>query len=156
MAAAYLANDTALVPVYEVLFAHRSWPGAKIRKPLDWMIAGLRALGVTPAEAEALPGDFIDAYIIAPLGIMGQPWDGQGGPDGWPEQAEAWLAPNQLAARLDWAMTAPTALFTQLGRMLPDPRLPGLSDNTALWVGRAQSAEAGIAAMLTSPELQRS
>ena len=53
-------------------------------------------------------------------------------------------------------MTAPTALFTQLGRMLPDPRLPGLSDNTALWVGRAQSAEAGIAAMLASPQLQRS
>ena len=156
MAAAYLANDTALVPVYEVLFAHRSFPGAKIRKPLDWMIAGLRALGVTPAEVEALPGDFIDANIIAPLGLMGQPWDGQGGPDGWPEQAEAWLAPNQLAARLDWAMTAPTALFTHLGRMLPDPRLPWLSDNTALWVGRAQSTEAGIAAMLTSSDLQRS
>lgn len=156
MAAAYLANDTALVPVYEVLFAHRSFPGAKLRKPLDWMIAGLRALGVTPAEAEALPGDFVDAFILEPLGIMGQPWDGQGGPDGWPEQTEAWLVPNQLAARLDWAMTAPTALFTQLGRMLPDPRLPGLSENTALWVGRAQSAEAGIAAMLAAPETQRS
>lgn len=156
MAAAYLANDTALVPVYEVLFAHRSFPGSKLRKPLDWMIASLLALGVTPAEVEALPSAFVNTFIITPLGVMGQPWDGQGGPDGWPEQAEAWLAPNQLAARLDWAMTAPTALFTQLGRMLPDPRLPSLTENTALWVGRAQSPEAGIAAMLTSPDVQRS
>lgn len=162
MADAYMANDTELLPVYRVLLdyvAARDLPHTKMRQPLDWMIAALKALSVTGADVEAVPSRIIQMMLTG-MAKMNQPWDLPGGPDGWPEDAEAWLAPNQTAAFAEWSLTAPAAIMEQLNRPLPDvPTMLAdkfrLTPHAATWIARAETTEDGICAAFLSTHLRR-
>lgn len=133
-------------------------PPAKVRPPIEFLAAALRALGVTGDEIRALPLPRARAVLIGPLRAMGQPWQTAPGPDGWPETAADWITPQGLAARLDWAMRLPATLRPDL----PDPvaladRALGPAAPPALRraVARAETRRDGVALVLASAEFNR-
>lgn len=96
--------------------------------------------------------------IAAPLVQMGHVWEKPAGPDGLSEEDSAWIAPQGIAARLQWAITVPQLLMDEL----PDPRI---FLDTALGAFKtpavsfaANAAETrwdGVGLILASPTFQR-
>lgn len=137
-----------------------SWtmPLTKVRQPMEFMCAAVRALGLGADAPDAGRRVMRDTFW-APLRLMGQPWYAAPGPDGWPEEAEAWITPQALAARIDWAMTQPAAL---MGTTLPDPRsfidqalADAASPRLRFAAEAAEDRAAGIGLILSSAEFQR-
>lgn len=161
MAAAYQAHDTALVPVYEVLLTHPAALAAlgdKVRQPLVYIPAALRALGFDGAGVAAWEPGVHRKLVTTPLRGMGQFWLKPGGPDGWPEMAEAWITPQSLSERLNWAISAPK----QVLESLPDPlafahATLGARATPALLmaVPRAESRAEAVGLVLAAPEFNR-
>lgn len=160
----FLDTSGDLMAVYEALLNHpAAWTPQlyKIKQPIDYLSSGLRALGAAPQLAtlthRSKPVQ-LKKFVFDPLTEMGQRFMQPNGPDGWPEEQKAWITPQGLAARIDWAMTMPDQL---LGR-LPDPRSfveialgshapPDLHQAVA----QAESVSQGIGLVLASPEFQR-
>ncbi|MEL7206567.1 MAG: DUF1800 family protein, partial [Pseudomonadota bacterium] len=97
-------------------------------------------------------------FFYGPLILMGQEWGRPAGPDGWPEADEQWITPQRLAARLQWAMSAPIALR----KTLPDPRefveiaLGSLApDEVRFAAGAAETRPEGVGVILSSAAFQR-
>ncbi|MFN3971052.1 MAG: DUF1800 family protein [Gemmobacter sp.] len=161
IAAAWSASDGDLMAVYGALLDHpAAWTPdlAKMRQPFDFVLAGLRALGVTGADVMDMPDRTLRRSILNPLAAMGQPWQAPNGPDGWPEEAEAWIRPQLLAARIAWAMQAPASLR----RDLPDAAdmahaaLGPLAEGRLLWaVERAETRAEAVGLVLASPMFNR-
>lgn len=161
LTAAWQDSGGALPVVHEVLVTHPALPATlrhKVRQPLDLLAAGLRALGVTGAQVSALDQGLLRRALMQPLAAMGQPWGQPKGPDGWPERAQSWIAPQMLAARINWALRVPRLLLDEL----PDPRalvataLGGTQSAELSWaVPRAESAAEGVALVLASADFNR-
>lgn len=122
-------------------------PGTKLRSPQDFAIAAMRALDLPEANRPNLP---------AILAGLGQPFCNAPAPNGWPDQAADWAAPEAMLRRIDWAH----ALAGRDGQM--DPQLiaavnlgPLLRASTAEQIQRAGSRRDGLTLFLTSPEFQR-
>ncbi len=161
MTEAYAQSDGDLVRVYAAMLAHpAAWapPGAKVRQPVEFIAAALRALGTAEARLAGLKNGEIRRYILRPLARMGQPYEQPPGPDGWPEAAEAWITPPALAERISWAMNVkslhgaplpePAAFAaTALGEYAPDPLLTA--------VRRAESRRSAVGLVLASPAFNR-
>jgi uncharacterized protein (DUF1800 family) len=130
---------------------------AKVLPPFDYLGAALRALDVDPLGLTTLDAQAMNRLIQRPLQAMGQPWQSPGGPDGWPEAPADWVTPNFMAARIDWALRAPSALLPAL----PDPRdfaitaLGRVPEPVAFATSAAEDRAAGIALVLSSPAFQR-
>jgi len=160
MADAYLAGDTALVPVYRVLLDHpsaRTLPGAKAKPPFDFIVSALRALGLDRKALAAMSPGKLRRLFVAPLSVMGQPWHRPTGPDGWPDSVDAWITPQGLAGRIQWAMSAPAALSPTL----PPPAAFGeralgrlLRDDTRAALAQAPTSWEGVGIALAAPEFQ--
>ena len=161
MAAAYAATGGELVAVYEVMLRHPySWEsfGQKVKQPIDFIVSAMRVLEVPTASLYQLNRYKLMAYAIGPMAAMGQQLHRPTGPDGWPEEAEAWVTPQGLAARIQWAMAAPSAFF----RGLPDPRdfvgvaLGSVADGKVIFAARAaETRREGVGLILASPAFQR-
>jgi uncharacterized protein (DUF1800 family) len=130
----------------------------KARNPTEFLIAALRALGVTGAEVMAASQRDFRQLVLAPLAAMGQPVRGPAGPDGWPEAATDWITPQGMAARIDWAMRAPR----RIRKSLPDPVAlvqqvlgPRATDRLIWAVARAESRPEALGLILASPEFNR-
>jgi len=131
---------------------------AKMRQPFEFLAASLRALGLDGARVRAMPGRDLQTVLLQPLAVMGQPWVGPPGPDGWPEEAAAWASPQGLAMRISWAMSHPE----RLAAPLPDARaflrstLADTASGSLEWaVPRAESQAEGIALVLASADFNR-
>ncbi|PYF11215.1 uncharacterized protein (DUF1800 family) [Rhodobacter viridis] len=161
MAEAYSRSGGELMPVYKVLLTH---PGAltpqfaKVRQPFDYVATGLRALGVDGDAVRARKIKEIRNTAFAPMRQMGQPWLATNGPDGWPEEDEEWISPQQLAARINWAMRAPLLY----GAAPADPMAfaeaalgPRLSPALAQAVPRSETKAEAVALVLASAEFMR-
>lgn len=158
----YLATGGALRDVYETLLLHpSSWsterPNAK--QPMDMIGAAMRALAVPPDRLQAMPRGRSVALLVHPLRLMGHDWGQPAGPDGLPEEDTAWITPQGLAARLQWAMIAPQ----QLQPDLPDPRefvrsaLGTRASPAVLFAAEAAETRAeGVGLILASPAFQLS
>lgn len=161
MAEVWQQTDGDLPAVYAVLVNHPDLAatfGQKIRQPFDLNVAAIRALGLTGSEIEALDLDVFARAVAAPMAAMGQPWGQPKGPDGWPEAPDAWIAPQTLAARIDWALEMPRQLLGEL----PDPRelmlaaFAGVPPGPIAWVvPKAETAAEGIAIVLASNAFNR-
>ncbi|MDP2085463.1 MAG: DUF1800 domain-containing protein [Gemmobacter sp.] len=130
----------------------------KARQPLDFIVAGLRALGVTGAEVLRWNDQFTRRAALEPMLAMGQKWQSPNGPDGWEEGFDHWITPHALANRIDWAMKIPVRLRPDL----PDARdfvghaLADLaSDDLRLMVSRAERKAEGVGLVLASPQFNR-
>ena len=161
MAATWRDSHGDLPQVYRVLVTHPALADTlrhKVRQPYDLLVAGFRALGITGAQITALEPPTNGHMTFAILNSMGQPWSRQNGPDGWPEEAEAWIAPQLLTARINWALRMPRIMLKQL----PDPRellrttFGGTQSEQLEWaVPKAESAAEGVALILASSDFNR-
>jgi uncharacterized protein (DUF1800 family) len=158
---AWSRGNGDLPTVYAAVLDHpAAWSGfgAKIKQPMDLMVSTMRALGADKQMARDL-GPRGSLSVIGALQKMNQKMFRAPGPDGWPEEAEAWITPQGLTARLNFA--------SQVGQRVakssnPDPRLfadmclrDALRPGTAFAVKGAPERWEGIAFVLASPEFNR-
>lgn len=159
--ASYLKTGGDLMAVYAALLEHPgAWVSgaAKARQPYDFIVSSLRALGIT-GDALMQGGERpFRRFVVRAMQVMGQPMQGPAAPDGWPEGTAAWINPQRLAARINWAMDVPARLLTDL----PDPRdlavraLGSRSSDRLLWaVDRAESVREGVGLVLASAEFNK-
>jgi uncharacterized protein (DUF1800 family) len=149
LAAAFVKSDGDLAAVSETLVTHElAWDPkqAKMRSPLEFSIALLRATDVSPK-----PPRFAGA-----LASMGQPLWAPPGPNGYSDLAPAWTSAEGISARMDVA----SLIAGQAGK--DDPRAladtlfgPLLSAQTREAVARAETRQQGLALLFLSPEFQR-
>ncbi len=159
MAGAYLASGGEMRALYEVLIdsaAARADVFPKVRPPFEYMVTVLRALGFSADDILSVGGKEARALQSA-LTAMGQRPFQPNGPDGWPEEAESWINPPQLAARISWV-----GQLTHTYANDRDPRalLEALLGDTApeflsFAVSGAESKWEGLSLLLVSPALMR-
>ena len=121
-------------------------PGTKFRTPVDYVIAGARALDVAP---DTMP-------LISILAGLGQPLWTAPAPNGWPDVAADWAAPEAMLRRIDWASGFAARTGDRDVSQIADFTLgPLLRPETSQAIRRAASRRDAMTLLLTSPEFQR-
>ena len=124
-----------------------SAPATKLRDPWQMMIAAHRALRLDVSKPERL---------VSALNVLGMPLWSPGGPNGFPDQADAWGSPEGIKTRVEIA-----AGLARLVKDAPPPSdliarvLPDASEFTRQTVLRAESPAQAYALLILSPEFQR-
>lgn len=159
--ARFLETGGDLAQVTHALLTHPSaWGPSRtnVKHPFVFMGSALRALAVPPSAIAALDERAARRIFAAPLVQMGHVWEKPAGPDGLPEEDSAWIVPQGIAARLQWAITVPPQLMEQL----PDPRDfvqtalgPFATPAVKFAAGAAETRWDGIGLILASPAFQR-
>jgi uncharacterized protein (DUF1800 family) len=124
-------------------------PQTKLRTPLDFAVASLRALDAPPPKAD-------QPWLLGVLAGLGQPMWSAPQPNGWPDRAADWAGPEALLRRIDWA-------YGLSGRLTgPDPAAvaeaslgPLLQPATLDAMHHAGSRRDALTLLLSSPEFQR-
>ncbi len=150
-----------LKTLYAALLHHpASWTPALVnaKPPADFVASTFRALDVTEAAFEGVKENRLRDAFVTPLNMMGQPWQQPPGPDGWPEDDSAWVTPQGLAWRVQWAMAVPVRMLESL----PDPREfvetalgPFATETVRFAAASAESQREAIGLVLMSPAFQR-
>lgn len=158
---AWLKSGGQLLDVYRTLLEHPSaWRTDKpnVKRPFEYMSSAARALAISPEAMQSLNEKAIRQRFFDPLRLMGHIWQKPSGPDGLEEADSAWLTPQGVAARLQWAMIVPQLLMPRL----PDPRefvetaLGGRASETVRFAASAAESRAeGVGLVLISPAFQR-
>jgi uncharacterized protein (DUF1800 family) len=134
----------------ELVKLKEAWDGqpAKFKTPEEFHLSTLRGLGVEQARMGELRGSYT---------TLGQMPFSAPSPAGWPDEAEAWLGPDALKKRLEWAQ----ALAGRVGNRT-DPRVfldtalgAAAGEMTRRMVNGADSRAQGLTLALMSPEFQR-
>lgn len=122
-------------------------PLAKLRTPAEFVLAACRGLGDPLGDQQRL----------AAIASLGQPLFTAPAPNGWPDRADAWAAPEAMLRRIEWAGSLAARLTDP-----PDPRdlleatLGPLADRaTRDAVRGAESRREGLIVLLASPAFQR-
>jgi uncharacterized protein (DUF1800 family) len=128
--------------------APEAWeaPREKLKAPGEWIVAALRATGITPPDIRP---------VLQAHNLLGEPLWRPPAPKGFPDDSAAWM--DGLAERLDVA--------NQLARRvaaLADPEAvadvalgPLASAETRQAIARADSRPQALALLLMAPEFQR-
>ncbi|MHA3700943.1 DUF1800 domain-containing protein [Jatrophihabitans sp. YIM 134969] len=98
VAAAYLANDTAIVPMLKTIMRSTEfWEsrGQKTRRPQENLLATVRALGLTPVDQAGRLDDAV-ADLSWSLQTTGQRPLAWPAPNGYPDVAAAWRSSGNL------------------------------------------------------------
>jgi uncharacterized protein (DUF1800 family) len=120
---------------------------AKFRTPFDYSVACARLLDLPVDKASPLPGA---------LNSMAQPVWGAPLPNGWPDSAESWTAPEAMMRRIDWAYGVSAHLGERDPLELADEGLgPYLRPATLAAMHGAGSRRDAMTLLLTSPEFFR-
>ena len=159
MAAAYLESGGDLTAFYGVLVAHPAAQAAvfpKVRPPFEYAATVLRALDI---DSRLIMNANVKETrnLSKALTAMGQQPFRPTGPDGWPEDAESWITPPQLAARISWAgQVARTYAKDRDPRALMQALLGDTApDFLSFAVSGAETKWEGVALLLVSPALMR-
>jgi uncharacterized protein (DUF1800 family) len=132
----------------ELVTAPEAWeaPRAKLKRPGEWIVGTLRAVGVTPPEI----GPMMQAH-----NLLGEPLWRPSAPKGFPDESAPWL--DGLAQRLDIANQ-----FARRAGGEADPRevfeealAPLASTETRQAIARAESRPQALALLFMAPEFQR-
>ncbi len=125
-------------------------PLTKLRSPQDYVVAALRATGAGPGSGVAALSGFAQ---------LGQPLWAAPGPNGWPDTAAGWTAPEALVRRAEfaWALAGRTASTgAARARDLAEATLGPLARaETVTALSRAASEREALTLLLVSPEFQR-
>ncbi|MEM9811626.1 MAG: DUF1800 domain-containing protein [Pseudomonadota bacterium] len=160
VAEAYLASDGDLTVTYRALLADgAAWSPElrKVKTPFEFIVAGLRAFGVTAEDVSKLRPRELTRTVLRPLAAMGQPYMMPPGPDGWSEDPGDWISASGLAARILWAReTAGRFEARQTpARFLETTLGSGVTPEVARATRRAESRADALAIVLASPEFNR-
>ena len=121
-------------------------PDTKLRTPMEYVIASVRALDVAPDQMPL-------AGILAGLG---QPLWTAPAPNGWPDSAADWAAPEAMLRRIDWASGFAGRVGDRDVMQIADATLgPLLRPETRDTIRRAGSRREAMTLLLTCPEFQR-
>jgi uncharacterized protein (DUF1800 family) len=122
-------------------------PATKLRTPMDFVIASVRALDIPPDQ---LPN------MVGVLGGLGQPLWTAPAPNGWPDRAADWAAPEAMLRRIDWASGFAGRIGDRDVLEISNATLgPLLRAETRDAIHRAGSRRDAMTLLLTSPEFQR-
>ncbi|MBB3993930.1 uncharacterized protein (DUF1800 family) [Sulfitobacter undariae] len=157
----YLETGGDLFEVTKAMLSHpAAWAPkrANVKPAFHFMASAMRALALPADTLASLDEKTMRRLFITPLAQMGHVWEKPDGPDGLPEEDSAWIAPQGVAARLQWAITVPQALLpdlpdsrdfvkTTLGDFIP-PAVQFAADS-------AESTSDGVGLVLASPAFQR-
>lgn len=123
-------------------------PLTKMRSPYEFLVASGRLLARNPED----PGRYLNG-----LNLLGQPLWSPAGPNGFPDTAAAWAAPEGIKLRLDISAQVASQLADKF-----DPRdllelvaADAASLETRRTIERAESRQQALALLLMSPEFQR-
>lgn len=123
-------------------------PLTKMRSPYDFLVASGRLLARVPED----PGGYLNN-----LNLLGQPLWTPAGPNGFPDTAAAWAAPEGMKLRLDVASQMGARLGPNIDPLdlLEFAAADAASTETRRTIERAESRQQALALLLMSPELQR-
>ena len=122
-------------------------PGTKLRMPIEYVIAAARSLALPP---DSLPN------LTGVLSGLGQPLWNAPAPNGWPDRAADWAAPEAMLRRIDWANGfAARAGDRDVADIAEATMGPLLRPETRDAIHRAGSRRNAMTLLLTSPEFQR-
>jgi len=153
LAKRFMATDGDLKEVATTLVtAPESWSAAsnpadrKLKRPAEWIVAALRASGVTPPDI---------GPVMQAQNLLGEPLWRPAAPVGFSDDDAAWLdglaqrldVANQLSRRVAGAVDPGDAIETSLG--------PLASDDTRTAVRRAESRPQALTMLFMAPEFQR-
>jgi uncharacterized protein (DUF1800 family) len=149
--ATWTASHGDLAKVAQALVtAPESWTAApaKFKTPYEFVVSSYRAAGAQPSAIDKV------APILTGLGQ--RPFSAPS-PKGWPEEADAWAAPDAIVKRMQYAqgfaaVAGPSLDPNAVARSALGERL---TPATATAVARAESRAEGLALLLMSPEFQR-
>ncbi len=150
VAATFSKTGGDLSAVYRALIGSEdAWNPtlSKVRSPLEFMTALLRASGETPKPN----------VILGVLNAMGQPFWSPAGPNGFADTADVWASSESLSMRMDVANMIANAVPPQVDprRFVSDSLGPLLSQETLQAVSRAETRKQGLVIAYLSPEFQR-
>jgi uncharacterized protein (DUF1800 family) len=150
MADTFARTRGDLSAVYQTLLgSEESWNPklVKIRSPLEYMVALLRASGERPKSAA----------IVGQLNAMGQPFWNPSGPNGFADTVDAWASSEGLGTRIDVAnlMANATAGRTDPRRFADQTLGALLSPETQHAISRAETKAQAVSLAYLSPEFQR-
>jgi uncharacterized protein (DUF1800 family) len=119
----------------------------RLTSPQEFLWFALRALARSLEPRQITQG----------LGALGQPLWSPPSPQGFNDAADAWLAPDALTNRLDFAETLAVQVEPDVDPVALAAAIlgPGMARATELAVARAESRTQALALMLMSPEFQR-
>ncbi|WP_240722232.1 DUF1800 family protein [Poseidonocella sp. HB161398] len=165
MTARYAETGGDLAQVYDAMLSHpAAWAPElqKVKRPVDFVISGLRALGADPAALPAQAREtpkLVYRDLLNPMRFMGQSWNDPDGPNGWPEEAEAWVTASALSERMKWAMRAATMAgvpeMAEPVALVETALGPLAGEQVRFAAGAAETRREGIGLVLVSPEFQR-
>jgi uncharacterized protein (DUF1800 family) len=149
LAKRFLDTDGNLREVARALIsAPEAWAASrlKLKRPGEWIIAALRATGVTPPDINP---------VMQAQNMLGEPLWRPPAPKGFADDSAAWMGglserldvANQLAGRVAALVDPEAAVDLALG--------PLASAQTRQAVARAESRPQALALLLMSPEFQR-
>jgi len=123
-------------------------PLTKMRSPYDFLVASGRLLARVPED----PGFYLNS-----LNLFGQPLWTPAGPNGFPDTAAAWAAPEGMKLRLDIASQMGARLGPNIDPLdlLEFAAADAASTETRKTIERAESRQQALALLLMSPEIQR-
>ena len=122
-------------------------PLAKLRTPLDYVVAVMRAVG---------PVDTGHNGLEKALNGMGQPQWAAPLPNGWSDRAADWADPETLLRRADWAYTVAGQAGDRDADQMARDSLGGLLHaDTVTAMQHAGSRREALTLLLTSPEFMR-
>lgn len=159
--AAWTRTDGDLPSVHAALLEHpAAWdlPQRKVKRPFDFVVSSLRALGIGSSDLIAAGPQTLRRHVLKPLDLMGQPPFRPPGPDGWSDEAEAWITPPGLATRIRWAMDTPGRLLDRLPHPVAfaEAALGPLGSSRLGWAASVSETRAqGVGLVLSSPDFNR-
>jgi uncharacterized protein (DUF1800 family) len=150
LAATYAKTRGDLSAVYQTLIASEAaWNPTlvKIRSPLEYFVALLRASGERPKPN----------VVMARLNAMGQPLWNPSGPNGFPDTVDVWASSEGLATRIDVAslVANQTPGRTDPRRFATETLGSLLSPDTQHAISRAETKAQAVSIAFLSPEFQR-
>ena len=119
---------------------------SKLKRPSEWIIAALRAVGVAPSDVQPL---------IQAQNLLGEPLWRPPAPKGFDDNSAAWMdglaqridIANQIARRVATLANPDATLETALGQLA--------SAETRQTIARAESRPQALALLFMAPEFQR-
>ena len=145
----FLETDGDLKEFAKALVASdEAWdaPRTRIKRPAEWIVASLRAIGAKPADVRP---------VVQAQNLLGEPLWRPPAPNGFADDNATWL--DGLSQRLDLAnqMARRNAGDADPMAVFEATLAPIASEDTRRTIARAESRPQALALLLMSPEFQR-
>ncbi len=124
-------------------------PMTKLRSPMDYVVAVMRAAGLSSAG-----GSFVSNPASASAALGMPVWQSVF-PNGYSDLAAVWGGPAQMLLRGDWIYALAGTLSVSPGTVMNDALGPLLQSATLNAVNAAATSQAKLALLFLSPEFQR-